>query len=165
MPSDPPLPVPPDRVCQANGVHTPHWQDHSHDCPGWIRRAGPYPPLTGPQSAGPQRDALRKSAKLAARGWDPAAATRSSKRKVRGPGIGPRTSPEPIYFGRNNPKRGRHEKSTLGGHMPEFPLRRGRNINRPAPQNFRRENRHFCSQQLDILPASSTSSDESKFSK
>ena len=119
----------------------PHWLDHSHDCPERIRRAGHHPPLTGPQSAGPQRDALRKSAKHAARGRDPAAATRSSKRKSVDPDRAPDEPRAQIFWAQQSKKRGgRHEKSTLGDHMSRFPLQRGRHITRPAPQSFRNEN-------------------------
>ena len=75
------------------------------------------------------------------------------------PEQGPGRAQNPRYFGCNPPKKGDGTRSQRLEITCQIPLRRGRNINRPAPQNFRRENRHFLlattrhtPSELNLLP-------------
>jgi hypothetical protein len=122
MPSDPPLPVSAVRNGQANGIHTPHWPDHSHDCPEWIRRTGSIF-LTDRTTVKPDlKGCLEEVSKIAA-----LAGTRlqrhDPRRKLKGPRTRNRVPDEPRpqdISGATLQKKGRHEKSTLGGSLAKI---------------------------------------------
>ena len=102
---------------QANGVHTPHWPDHSHDCPEWIRRTGSIP-LTDRTTVEPDlKGCLEEVSKIMQPGLGPGCSDTilGGNQKVHGPGTGSRTSPDPkIFRAQPSRKKGRHEKLTLG---------------------------------------------------